>query len=289
MHDDPNPRKRPEERTTTPGVYKRGGGYVVRVKDARGRSLKRSAPTLKAARILKAKLEADISRGDYKPATGITFGAYADTWIATYQGRTSRGIRPATIAGYKAMLDTHARPFFGRMRLSEIEPADVRAYAQRLAAKGLARNTIRLALSPVKLVLATAVEDGLVRSNAAAGVRFTAEKHEHDKPAAERALTSEQSARLVEQMPEQHRLLVEFLIQTGLRIGEAVGLRWSDADLGALRIHVRRSWYRGTMNPPECRYGLRSVPISEAMARRLWHVRGGAGDDQAVFRGGRGR
>jgi integrase len=289
MQTDATPtRRRPEQATATPGIYRRGTKYVVRVKDARGRSLKRSADTLKAAQILKSALVADIARGDYKPQSGTTFGAYADTWIATYRGRTSKGIRPATIAGYKAMLDTHARPYFGRMRLADIEPADVRSYAQHLVGKGLARNTIRLALAPVKLVLATAVEDGLVRSNVATGVRFVAEKHEHDKPAAERALTTEQAARLVAKLPERRRLLVEFLLQSGLRIGEAVALRWMDADLGALRIHVTRSYYRGTMNPPKSRYGVRSVPISEAMARRLWQARDGAADDLPVFPNTRG-
>lgn len=289
MHDDATPtRKRPEEATSTPGIYRRGGRYVVRVKDARGRSLKRSAPTLKAAQILKSALVADITRGEYKPQAGILFGAYADTWLATYRGRTSKGIRPATIAGYKAMIDTHARPYFGRMKLAEIEPADVRAYAQHLVSKGLKRNTIRLALSPVKLILATAVEDGLVRSNVATGVRFVAEKHEHDKPAAERALTTEQAQRLLRHVPERRRLLVEFLLQSGLRIGEAVGLRWSDADLGALRVHVRRSYYRGTMNPPKSRYGARSVPISRDMARRLWQARNGAADDTPMFPNTRG-
>lgn len=224
MHDDATPtRKRPEQATATPGIYRRGSKYVVRVKDARGRSLKRSADTLRAAQILKSALVADIARGDYKPQTGVTFGAYADTWIATYRGRTSKGIRPATIEGYKAQIETHARPYFGRMKLAEIEPADVRAYAQHLVSQGLKRNTVRLALSPVKLILATAVEDGLVRSNAATGVRFVAEKHEHDKAAAERALTTEQ---LVAKLPERRKLLVEFLLQSGLRIGEAVALRW---------------------------------------------------------------
>jgi len=72
----------------------------------------------------------------------------------------------------------------------------------------------------------------------------------------------EQAARLVAKLPERRRLPVEFLFQSGLRIGEDVGLRWADADLGALRVHVRRSYYRRTMNPRKSRYGVRSVPVS---------------------------
>jgi integrase len=69
---------------------------------------------------------------------------------------------------------------------------------------------------------------------------------------------------------------------------EAVALRWMDADLGALRIHVRRSYYRGTMNPPKSRYGVRSVPISKDMAQRLWHARNGRTADSPVFPNTRG-
>jgi len=57
--------------------------------------------------------------------------------------------------------------FFGRIMLAEIGASEVRAYADHVAARGVARDTVRLALAPVKALLATAHEDGLIRSNPA--------------------------------------------------------------------------------------------------------------------------
>ena len=44
--------------------------------------------------------------------------------------------------------------------LRDIRPLDVKRYASEVAAKGLAPNSVRLALAPVKALFATAVEEG---------------------------------------------------------------------------------------------------------------------------------
>jgi integrase-like protein len=140
-----------------PGIDVPASSYVVRVKDRQGRSLKRSARTYEEAKRLKGMLVADIARGTYRALCESPLLAdYAREWVATYQGRTSRGLRPATLADYARQLELYVVPDLGRMRLSDIEPRDVRRLAMRLAARGLARNSVRLALAPLKLVLATA-------------------------------------------------------------------------------------------------------------------------------------
>ena len=85
-------------KTNTPGIYKRGSRYVVVFRDPQGRQRKRAARTLAEARELKATLTADISRGEYRAFSRVTFADYAAEWIESYQGRTSRGIRPETLA-----------------------------------------------------------------------------------------------------------------------------------------------------------------------------------------------
>src|SRR5437879_4037844 len=87
-------------KTGTPGIYKRGSRYVVVYREPNGRQCKRSARTLAAARELKATLTADVKRGEYRALSKVTFAEYAPEWIASYTGRTSRGIRPETLADY---------------------------------------------------------------------------------------------------------------------------------------------------------------------------------------------
>jgi integrase len=126
-------------------------------RDPNGRQRKRSARTLAEAREVKASLTADVKRGEYRTLSKVTFADYAAEWIDSYQGRTSRGIRPETLADYRRDLglDKDGTPigdgaigFFGRMTLASIEPRDVKRYAAELAARGLAPGSVRNSLAP---------------------------------------------------------------------------------------------------------------------------------------------
>jgi integrase len=66
-------------------------------------------------------------------------------------------------------------------------------------------------------------------------------------------------------------LFFEFLAQTGLRIGEAIELRWEDVDGSWLRVD--RRFYRGAIGLPKGRK-CRRVPLSRELAQALWRRRG---------------
>jgi integrase len=85
----------------------------------------------------------------------------------------------------------------------------------------------------------------------------------------ERALTPEQLARLIAEIPESHRPFVTFVAQTGLRIGEAIAVQWRDVDLDSGLLHIRRRYYRSAYAPPKTRYGRRVLPLTPAMAALL--------------------
>jgi integrase len=278
-------------KTSTPGIFRRGSRYVVVFRDPQGRQRKRSARTLAEARELKATLTADVRRGEYRALSKVSFAEYAPEWIASYQGRTSRGIRPETLADYRADLGLDengqatgkgAVAFFGRTPLAAIEPRDVKAYAAALAARGLAPASVRNALAPVRALLATAFEDGLIRGNPAAALRVAQRVTEEDEVRA-KALTEHQLRTLLDEIPVEHRLFFELLAQTGLRIGEAVALTWADLDLGKRRLTVRRRIYRGRFDAPKSKYGRRTIPLSRGLSQALWRLRGTALDDAPVF------
>jgi integrase len=243
---------------------------VVTFRDPYGKQRKRSARTLAQARALKGQLTADVERGEYRPVKKVAFSDYALEWIDHYGGRSSRGIRPETVADYRRRLEREAIPFFTRMPLAAIQPADIKRFARHVAARGVSASTVRLALAPVKALLADAFEAGDIRSNPAAGVRLAlngtgqAEEDEQVK-----ALTEEELGRLLAEIPEQWRVFFELLAQTGLRIGEAIALRWQDVDFDRRRVHVGRRFYRGSFAPPKSRYGRRDVPIGPGLAGDL--------------------
>jgi integrase len=260
-----------ETRTRHAGIFKRGDRYTARVRDRRGRVRRINGATIAEVKAKRAAFETDVARGEWRDQSRMTFAEYAREWVDTYSGRTSRGLRDETRVDYRKRLEQDAIPFLGRMRLAEITPADVRGLARHVAGRGVAPNTVRLALAPAKALLATAVEDGLIRSNPAHGVRIAAaqvvdQEEEHKA----KALTEAELVSLIEHTPAEWRLLIRVLGQTGLRISELIALRWSDIDLGHQRIHVRRRVRNGRVGPPKSRYGRRSVPVTPALTRDLW-------------------
>jgi hypothetical protein len=66
--------------------------------------------------------------------------------------------------------------------------------------------------------------------------------------------------------------------QTGLRISEAIELRWRDVDFRASTFEVRRRLYRDRVAPPKPKYGRRTIKLSPSMARALWPLQGDPND-----------
>ena len=282
-------------KTRYPGIYKRGGSYVVTYRDPAGKQRKRFARTLAEARDLRAALRADVARGEYRALSKVTFAEYAPEWLASYQGRTGSGIRPSSLDEYRRELGLgrDGRPngrgavaYFGRVRLTEIEPRDVKRYAAVLAERGLTPASVKHALAPVRALLATAFEEGLIRSNPAAGLRFAQRTVEDADEEQAKALSPVELRALIEEVQPEWRLLVRFIAETGLRIGEAVALRWGDVDFARRRVKVRRRLYRGTFAPPKSKYGRRSVPLRRETARELaqrWESLGRPGESEPLF------
>ena len=262
-----------EQTTRHAGIFKRGSRYTARVRDRRGRIRRVSGQTIAEVKAKRAAFETDLARGEWREASRVTFAEYAADWLETYTGRTGRGIRPETLAEYRRTVEREAVPFFGRMPLAQVEPRDVRRYVAAVKGRGVAANTVRLAVAPVRALFATAVEDGILRVNPCVGIRL-AGKVDGEDGRQVRALTAEESARLVDKTDDDWRLFIRLLLETGLRISEAVALTWADVDLGRKRVHVRRRLYRGSLAAPKSRHGRRDVPLSPELARLLWAHRG---------------
>jgi integrase len=278
--------------TKTKGVYKRGNRYCYVFRGPDGKQRRRAAKTYKEAVRRKAAVTIDVDRGEWMDSR-VTFADYAPQWIATYKGRTKRGINSDTKGDYRRLLGldengeplldedgmaTGALAYFGRMRLGHVRPPDIKGYVAELEARGLAANTVRLAVAPVRALFGTAFDDGLIRANPAAGVRVVVQSEHEEEEEQAKALTEEELAAFLTVLEAdsegkgwgEWRPFFDFLAQTGLRIGEAIELRWGDVEGSWLRIN--RRYYRGRVALPKGRKR-RSVPLSRELAQALWTLR----------------
>jgi integrase len=198
---------------------------------------------------------ADVERGVWKPPVAVAlpsaaeeipaFHEYADEWWVRNQATWSDNGR----ADYKWRLEKHLLGFFKTYRLDEIKYATVEQYiAAKLAEKPkpLSRRSINMTLVLLAQILESAVEADLIPKNPAKGRkrRLSVQNPERsylDTAAAITALVNaagelDEKARV---RKGQRRAFIATLVFAGLRIGEALSLRWRDVDLANGRIVVR--------------------------------------------------
>lgn len=274
-----------------PGIYRRGSRYVAYFYDAAGKQRNRSFRTLTEAAKFKRGCEADRDRGELEPRSSLTFEAFGREWIDSYHGRGRRGFREPTRESYRAALDRSYRFFDGRL-LTSLTPRDVHKYVAHLTdekaqGRALSDSSIRKLVAPLRSCLATATEDGLIRSNPALYVRLPHRPQVVEDGEDVRALTREQITTVLGTVRPEWRTFIALLAATGLRYSEAAALQWRHLELGTgARVKVRRRWYRGGFEPPKSRAGRRDVPIDQALARDLERHRRESrwrGDDDLVF------
>lgn len=317
-----------------PGFYRRPSSKVVYFRIGKGKRRQwRHAPNLPSAQVKRRNLQTDFDRGELSPDGQTLVVEYGRRWIKAYVGRTSRGFQEHTREDYEARLERDCFVFFANTRLCDVTPTLVREFYAWVATRGaicrscrdtsgkrdrcqncggtgrkgdVSLTTVRLAAAPFKAMMATAYEDGVINRNPTAGVRLAVPQPSEAELLAEdddedegpvKALSDDQVQRVLERLLRRHPywlLFVRCLVELGLRIGEAIELRWQDIDFepdgydGAV-VSVRRRWYRGRIGRPKSRFGRRRLKLAPEVAAvlRVHHERelaeGRGGPDDLVW------
>src|SRR6202166_2060161 len=83
-------------------------------------------------------------------------------------------------------------------------------------------------------------------------------------------VSPEQAFRIMMELEEPYRTLVFLVAVTGLRISEALGLKWGDLDYERQMIHLRRVWVGNDLVPHMKTDGSAApVPLGELLADEL--------------------
>ena len=274
-----------------PGIFKKGNRHYDTWTE-RGKSRRKAYKTLTAAK----KGRADrIAHGGTAPSRE-RFDRYAERWLVEYQGRSSRPISARTRERYATHMRGYAIPYFRATAIGDLTPLDVRGFLEHLqqqtptrgskrGAKRLAPATIVSIMGALKAMLAEAYELGLTRTDVGR-VRVIVRGAGGRRRRAPRTLTREQLDTLLAELDPRDRVLFYFLARTGLRIGEALGLKWRDLErtpAGLVLVIDRQAQGGELEDEGKTENALRSVAILPSLARVLTRYRasteyGGADD-----------
>jgi integrase len=180
------------------------------------------------------KAKADRDTGFVFDADNITLGNYLDRWINDSVRDT---VRQRTWERYEQIVRVHIKPALGRVKLKNITPTHARALYREKLDTGLAPRTVNYVHTTLSKALKDAVADGLITRNPASSVKAPRPKKKEIRP-----LSSEQAKVFLEAV-RGDRFEAAFVValHCGLREGEILGLNWSDVDLDAGTLQVRRT------------------------------------------------
>jgi len=261
-------------------VYRRGG-----------RQRKRTAATFTEAREIKLAEEA----AERSERLGPTLHGYALEWVKDYAGQGPERITHATGKEYARLLATFPLTYFPPEKLLAAVDADdligFLAWLGRYRGRRgrLTPRSIANALVPLRLCIADAERAGLVTEESVAALLST---RRSGKPPLEKGsfFTRAELGRVMAEIPGPWLAFFELLATTGLRISEAIALRWMDLELGSQpHLNVRRSIVKGVIGSPKSRFGWRQIPLGVDLAKSLCALRpDSAREELLVFSTARG-
>lgn len=247
-------------------VHKRGATWSAMWDEPRGADGKRRQrkkggfATRKEAQAHLTQALASIDRHAYVQPERMTFGEYlTEVWLP---GLT---VRPSTRLAYESHVRIYLIPRLGHVPLQRLTRVDLRQMFAELATSGirkpLSAATLRRVHATVRVALNAALSDDLILRNPAIGLKLEVPQ----KP--QISVWSAEELRQFLTAVEGDPLypVYHFIAMTGVRRGEAAGLRWTDVDLTAGRVAIRRQLsQRGRTleeGEPKTRSGARSVAL----------------------------
>ncbi len=216
-----------------------------------------------------------LTVAEYLVGTRTAAGAPGPgSWLATR--RTS--LRASTFESYARNIRVHVLPHLGQVQLQALTPSRLDAwYAELLESgrgpgRGLSVATVRYLHTIVRKALSDALRKGLVVRNVADAA---------DPPKASASQRVEMKTWSAEELRaflagvSGDRLEAAFVLAatTGMRRGEALGLRWADVDLERPSLAVRQSLgavaYRLELSAPKTARGERVIPLDATTVAAL--------------------
>ena len=248
------------------------GSYDYRWTDQFGKRHVIYGKTLEELREKEKEVDRDISDGIKAEKRNTTINELFDLWC-----HIKRGLKDNTFQNYKYMYNTFVRPKFGKLKISQVKKSDVKRFYNYLAdERCLQASTIDSIHTVLHQVFDLAVDDGYIRSNPSERVLKELKQVHCFQTEKRKALTVAEQELFLDYLrntPHYRHWYPIFAVMlgTGLRVGEATGLRWCDIDLdeGLINVNHTLVYYshgpqKGcsfNVNTPKTKAGERVVPM----------------------------
>lgn len=220
-----------------------------------------------AERHLTKKLR-ELDTGTLVEPSRLTLRAFLARWLETKTDVTER-----TRLSYEDRLEKDVYPGLGERRLEHLAPLDLQQCVAELTGRGLSPRTVQYTFTVLNQALRQAVVWGLLGRNPMEGVTLPRRVRAEMK-----VLTPAQVSLFLERTGAWWRAgdwrgryhpLWTLLLTSGLRPGEALGLKWEDLDSPYLNVRRALSRIRGNKKLGYRNHWVIKDPKTEKSRRRI--------------------
>lgn len=220
-----------------------GEGSIVKRKDGRymgrytidGKRYAVYGDTFEEARMKLTEVLACADKGIHITSTGYTVSSWLREWLAVYALPT---VKQSTYISYESYVRLHLEPAFGSCKLSSLTIEQIQRFFNQKQ-KSLSPKSLRNIYNMLHACLEQAIINHYLPHNPLHGVKLPpVTKKEISILTLEDQITLQQAANL---SPTLAAFGIIFTLSTGIRLGELLGLQWSDLDLVNHTIRIRRT------------------------------------------------
>ena len=252
------------------GIYQQPNGtYCARLVDRFGKRKSKRSKKLQEVRQWLADATYINEHSDIEQATSMIIDAWFEYWIDVKR----KTVRPNTVRNYTERYYKNIQKVIGKKLLTEVKPIHCQKFFTNMADEGYRTSTIYQTRITLFNMLEFAKENDVILSNPCK----KSVKSDMGRPSQKKeALTIDIQKKFLEQAKGQsYENQYRFILQTGLRTGELVGLRWEDVDFKNKTVKIQRSMeYRYSVGEwrvgePKSKSGYRIIPLTDEAVRIL--------------------
>lgn len=218
--------------SVTPYSTKDGKRYRVRYRRPDGTQTdKRGFKTKRDAELFLSSVEVAKAKGEYidLSAAEVRIGTLGARWVASRK----QVLKPSAYRSVESSWRIHVEPKWGRRTLASVRHSEIQDWVSQMAQTQGASNVLR-AHGVLAGVFDTAIKDRSLSTNPARDIALPR------KTKKRKAYLSHAQVELLA-LNSRDPVLIRFLAYTGLRWGEAAGIRVRHLDLARRRIRIEEN------------------------------------------------
>lgn len=256
-----------------PGLLQRKNGkYVARFQSVSNKRVEKTFTKVNEAKRWLAEKKFEDRHSNIGSSTSMTVNAWFEYWINNIKMNT---VRHTTLKNYIDRYTYTIKEHLGNMIISEVRPMHCQNVINIMNSKGYSQSTMRQSKITMHAMFESAVENEIILKNPVTkSVKCPTAKTKNVN-----ALTLSEQEKLLEVASNSslyyHYL---FVLQTGLRVGELIGLQWEDVNFDKRTITISRAAHFHTLNDmrmgePKSASSYRTIPLTDSAYNILVELR----------------